>query len=112
MRNAGNLPFRFAYRGDNFIGGFLVFDFDVFALVLEELGFEERRLASIEHGVNRPVFLRDEGADFLFALDDQAESDCLHTSGGKTAADFVPEKRGNFVAHDAVENAASLLGIH
>ena len=111
MRDAGNLPFRLAHRGDNLIGGLLIFDFDVFALVLEELGFEERRLTSIEHGVDRPVFLRDERADFLFALDDQAKRDRLHTSCGKAAADFVPEKRRNLVAHDAVENAAGLLGI-
>ena len=36
----------------------------------------------------------------------------MHASGGKAAADFVPEQRRNFVADDAIEDAASLLRVH
>ena len=112
MGDAGYLPLRFADRGDNLIGRFLVRDFYVLAFVLEKFGFEERRLAGVEQGVDGPVFLRNESADFLFALDDQAESNGLDAPGGKAAADFIPEQGRDFVADDAVEDAASLLRVH
>ena len=87
-------------------------DLEVFALVLDQLRFERGRLTGGEQRVNRPVFPRNEGADFLLALDDQAQRDGLHASGGKSAAHFVPEQRRNFVAHQAVEHAARLLRVH
>ena len=55
--------------------------------------------------------LSDEGADFAFALDDDAEGNGLDAAGGETAAHFVPEERRDLVAHQAVEHAAGLLGI-
>ena len=86
-------------------------NFDVFAVVLDELGFEGRRLARGEEGVHRPIFFGDEGADFLLALDDEAEGDGLDASGGKAAANFVPEERRNFVADEAIEDATGLLRV-
>src|SRR5580693_8637683 len=62
--------------------------------------------------MDRPVLLGDKSADFLLALDDQAQSDGLDASGGKAAADFVPEQRRNFVTDDAIEHAAGLLRVH
>ncbi len=105
------MPFRFAYRGDNLIGRFLVGDFNIFAFVLEKLGFEERRLAGVEHRVDRPILLRDEGANFLFAFHDEAQRNGLDAAGGEAAANFVPEKRRNLIAHNAVEDATGLLSI-
>ena len=112
LRDGRDDPFGFLHGRDDFVGVGLIIDFDVFALELAELGFEDRRRAGIQHGVDGPVFLRDEGANFLFALDDQAQGDGLHASGGKAAADFVPEQRRNFVTDDAIEDAASLLRVH
>ena len=62
--------------------------------------------------MNGPIFLGDKGADFLLALDDQAQRDGLHASSGKAAAHFVPQQRRNFVTDDAIEHAASLLRVH
>ena len=65
-------------------------DFDFLFTFAEEAGVECRRLGGGEIGVDRPVFFFLEGFDFAFAVDDQAERDGLHPSGGKAAADFVP----------------------
>jgi len=111
LRDGCDLPLGLGHGRDDFVRGFLILDLDVFAFVFEELGFEERRLASIEQGVDRPILLRHEGADFLLAFDDQAESNGLNTSRGKTAANLIPEKRRNFVTNDAVENAPGLLRV-
>src|ERR1700723_624341 len=62
--------------------------------------------------MDRPVLLGDKSGDFLLALDDQAQSDGLDASGGKAAADFVPEQRRNFVTDDAIEHAAGLPRVH
>ena len=69
-----------------------------------------RRLVG-EVGVKRPVFLRLEGLNFLFAVVDHAHSDGLHAARGETAADLLPQKRAQLIAHDAVEHAASLLRV-
>ena len=87
-------------------------DLYVLAFVLRKLRFEQRRLARIQHRVNRPVLLRDERANFLFAFYDQAQGDGLHAAGGESAAHFIPQQRGNFIAHDAVKHAARLLRVH
>ena len=112
MRDAGDLPLGLADGSDNIVRGLLVRDGDVFALVFEEFGFEERRLTGIQHGVNRPVLLRNEGADLHFALDDEPQRHRLDAPGGEAAPNFVPENRRNLVAHNAIEHAACLLRIH
>src|SRR5580704_7076869 len=111
LRDRGDLPLGSGDGGNNFVRGLLIGDFDVFALVFKKLGFEERRLAGIEHGVDRPILLRQESADFLLAFDDQAQSHRLNAASGKATANFIPKKRGDFVAYDAVENAAGLLRV-
>ena len=112
LRDAGDLPLGLLHGGDNLVRSLLIQNFDVLAFEFAELGFEQRRRAGVEQGVDGPVFLGDEGADFLFALDDQAQRHSLHPPGGKAAAHFVPEQRRNFVAHDAIEHAAGLLRVH
>ena len=62
--------------------------------------------------MNRPILLRNEGADQHFALDDQPQRNGLDAPGGKPAAHFVPKNWRNFVAHNAVEHPARLLRIH
>src|SRR5579862_416621 len=112
LRDGSDLPFGFAHCGENGVSAFLVVDGDVFAFVLGKLGFENGRLARVQHGVDGPILLRDEGANLLFAFDDQAQGDGLHAAGGEAAAYFVPEQRGNLIADDTIEDAASLLGVH
>ena len=62
--------------------------------------------------IQRPVFLRLESADLIFPIHHQSGSDGLHAACGQTAADFLPQQRGQLIAHDAVEDASCLLGIH
>ena len=112
LRNACHLPLGLADRADDLIRGFLILYFDVLAFVLEELGFEERRLPGIQHRVNRPILLRNERANLLLALDDQPQGHRLDAPGGEAAPNFVPENRRNLVAHNAIEHAACLLRIH
>ena len=50
-------------------------------------------------------------ANLHFALDNQAKRYRLYAAGGKAAADLVPKDWRNFVAHQAVENAARLLRV-
>ena len=58
-----------------------------------------------------PVFFRDEGADFLLALDHQLHGHRLHTAGRQAAGDLLPQQRRNHVAHHAIEKAPRLLGV-
>ena len=69
-----------------------------------------RRLVG-QIGVKRPVFLRLEGLDFLFTVIDHAHGDGLHAARGEAAADLLPQKRAQLIAHDAVEHAARLLRV-
>ena len=58
-----------------------------------------------------PVFLGNERLDFLLALDDHPRGDRLHAACGEAAFDFFPEEGADFIADEAVENAAGLLRI-
>ena len=69
-----------------------------------------RRLVG-EVGVKRPVFLRLEGLNFLFAVVDHAHGHGLHAARGEAAADLLPQKRAQLIAYDAVEHAARLLRV-
>ena len=58
-----------------------------------------------------PVFGGDERHALAFALDDDAGSHGLDAAGGQARHDFLPQHGGNFVAVEAVEDAAGLLGV-
>ena len=59
-----------------------------------------------------PVFLRCECLDFLFTLVDHARGNRLHAPGAQAAPDFLPQKRAELIADNAVENAACLLRVN
>ena len=61
--------------------------------------------------VQRPVFLRLEGADLIFAVNHDPCGHRLHAPGGQAGLDLAPEQRAELVAHNAVEHAARLLRI-
>ena len=71
----------------------------------------ERARAAVKQRVKQPVFLRLEGADLIFTVDHDARGHRLHTSGGQAGLDLAPEQRAEFIAHDAVKNAARLLRV-
>ena len=59
-----------------------------------------------------PVFLRHECVDLGLAVHDHARGHGLHAAGGQTLAHLGPQQRADLVAHEAVEHAARLLGVH
>ena len=63
-----------------------------------------------EDSADGPVLGGDEGFDFAFAFDDQADGDGLHPAGGEALGDFAPEQRADLVAHDAVEDSRGPAG--
>ena len=65
-----------------------------------------------EIGVQGPVFLGLKGPDLLLPLAHQPGGHRLDPSGGQAPADFFPQQRRELVAHDAVQDAAGLLGVH
>ena len=69
-------------------------------------------LDGAELGRHTEVRLAYEVFDFLLALHDEAHSHALHASGAQRGFDFAPEDGADFVANQAVEHAASLLGVH
>src|SRR5581483_2568666 len=64
-----------------------------------------------EDAADLPVFGGNEGFNFTFALDDQPHGHALHAAGAQALGDFAPEDGADFPAHDAVEDAARLLGV-
>ena len=68
-------------------------------------------IRSVELGVDRPVFLRLEGTDLVFAVNDKARRDRLHTARGQTLAHFFPQQRAELIADDAVQHAPCLLRV-
>ena len=75
----------------------------------------------LEHGlfallrqvcVQCPVLLGDEFLYFLFPLGHQAHGHRLHPARGEAPADLLPQQRREAIAHDAVQHAPGLLGVH
>jgi hypothetical protein len=65
-----------------------------------------------EGRLNRPILLFIERLDQAFAFHDEPHGHALHAPGGKAVADLAPEERREFVAHEPVEHAPRLLGVH
>ncbi len=89
--DAANQPIGFFESGTDLLRFFCVMNLDLFFAFTQETRVECGRLRPGEVRVDGPVLNLFEGFDFALAFDDQAESDGLHTSGGKTTADFVPK---------------------
>ncbi len=62
--------------------------------------------------VERPVFLRYEGADFPFPVDDQAQGHGLDPARRQSAAHLLPEQGADLVTHQPVQDAARQLCVH
>ena len=71
-----------------------------------------RRLDLEGHaGRKFPRFTGGEGANLLLALHHDAGGHALHAACAQSASDLLPEDGGDLVAHDAIDDAASLLSI-
>ena len=62
--------------------------------------------------VQGPVLLGLEGFDLSLPLADQPGGHRLDPAGGEPPADLLPQQGGELVAHDAVQDAPGLLGVH
>ena len=91
---------------------FFGFQLGFAVLVAVKAGGEFAALFGQELRVNRPVFLGDERADFLFPVDHQAGGNRLHAACRQPALDLAPQERGQAVADDSVQDAACLLGVN
>ena len=79
-----------------------------------ELGLKRPQVGGhpLQVSLNGPVLLGLEGANLHLPLHHQPGGYRLHPSGGQAPADLLPQQRGELVAHDAVQNAPGLLGVH
>ena len=98
--------------GEDLLHFVVVLDPELLLVLLEELGLELRRELPFEERGERPELLGLEGLDLLFALADEAQGHGLHAAGGQAAAHLFPEDGADLVAHETVEDAAGLLGVH
>jgi hypothetical protein len=61
--------------------------------------------------INGPILHRHKGLDLPLPFDDEAQSYRLHPPGRGAVAHILPEKRADFVAHQAVQDAPGLLSV-
>ena len=99
--------------GENGIRLLLVFDGQLFAVRSggEMSGKARAAVLGLECGIKVPVFFRLEVFHLNLAVADDADRHALHPSGGQALADLVPQKRAEFIAHQAVQLTPGLLGV-
>ena len=90
------------------LGGRLIFLAAAAIVVCLEPG----PLVVFQQGVQGPVFLGHKIGDLLLPVRHQAHGHGLDPPGGEAPADLFPQQRGQLIAHDAVQDAPGLLGIH
>ena len=79
-----------------------------------ELGLEAPQIWAhpLQLRLDSPVLLGDKGPDFLLPLRHQPGGHRLDPPGGQAPPDLPPQQGGEFIAHDAVQDAPRLLGVH
>ena len=79
-----------------------------------ELGLEGSKVGgnAVKGGLQGPVFLRHKGPDLGLPLGHQSCGHGLDAAGGQAPADLLPQQGGQLIAHDPVQDAAGLLGVH
>ena len=93
------------------LDGVQVLFFAVFAVVVGEKGVFLRAVRG-QPRVQRPVLLGLEGGDLMLPLTDHPGGHGLDPPGGEAPADLLPQQGGELIAHDPVQNAPGLLGVH
>ena len=89
----------------------LVRDLQFLALILQQARLERGRVSAFDERRNRPVLLLLEGLDFPLALHNQAQGHRLDAARRDAALHLLPEQRAHLVPYQAVQDAASLLGL-
>ena len=77
-----------------------------------EGGFPAAGAGQQRVGGNIPVFLGDKVLDVLLTIHHQPGGDRLHASGAQAFFHLGPQKRADLVAHQPIQGAAGLLGVH
>ena len=80
-----------------------------------EFGLEEGFVGvvgGVELGHDAEIGRGAEGDDLALALDDQPYGHRLHAAGREGRADLLPQHGRELEAHQTVQNAARLLGVH
>ena len=77
-----------------------------------ELRGERRGSIRLQRGLQHPILHRREGAYLPVALHNQPQRHRLHAPGGEPPLDLPPEQGAELVAHQPVEDAPGLLGVH
>ena len=94
------------------LGGAFIRELDRFVVLFGEARGQHRRLLGVQLDVDGPVLALDERADLALAVHNQPQRHGLNAAGRKPAPHFVPQQRRNLVAHQPIQYAARLLGVH
>ena len=105
------LILRLLHNGFHLFGGFQLCLFPISPVVVGGK-FRPFHVVAPEKRVQRPVFLRRERFDLSLAVIHHAGGNRLHASGGKAPPDLFPKKRTELIAHNSIQNAPGLLGVH
>ncbi len=79
------------------------------AVPADERRGEARSIGRLERCLDEPVVDRNERLDLLLAIDDQPKRRGLHATRREPEGELAPEKAGEWIAPDAVEDAAGAL---
>ena len=114
------LPLHLCYRPgprrhgvDHFLGLRLAVKLQLLVLSME-LGLKRPQIGGhpLQVRLDGPVLLGDKGPDLQLPLHHQPGGHRLHPSGGQPPADLFPQQGRELVAHDPVQDAPGLLGVH
>ena len=81
------------------------------AISVVELGVEVLAVL-VQAGGEGPVLLGTERVNFLLALPDDPQRNCLYPPCRQPREDWLPEEGAHLVAHQPVEDPAGLLRLH
>ena len=84
---------------------------ELLSVEMGQAGGEGLALIRAQQGLDRPVFLRDEGLDLGLALADEAKCHGLDAAGRARALQLAPEDGGEAEADQIVEGTAGLVGV-
>ena len=110
--NRPNAPVGFFQSRPNLFRIFGVADFYLFFTLAQETGLEPRRLWPRQRRIDRPIFFLFKRPNFPFAVNNQPQRNRLHTPGGNSATNLIPQQRRNLVTDQPIQNASRLLRIN
>ena len=95
-----------------FTGLFLVFQ-PYFSICFAVIARREHPICRRAQGcLNRPIFFRLKGTDFIFTVYDQASCNRLHAASRQAPLNLAPQKGRQPIAYNTVKDAARLLRIN